>query len=393
MFLVLYSPQIRAESIHDAISSAWARDPATASAKIDRQAAHETAKALDAPFPSGPILNGQYLDDHFIGSNLGYTTYQGSISMPLWLPGQKTARVGEAEAGVAVADARIQVQRLLVAIHVLDLTGAAAALSREIANLREAGTLLGKTLAASRDALRAGELALADEEAIAAEKADIEGRIVERRQKLAVARAGLEMLTGSRRIPDLLAIDGRVLAQRRLDPMRDPRIALANALNRETRESFTLARHSYMPNPRVGLMVSRQGQYDSPWDTQVGVQFQVALPSRARNAPLLMKSVRAVAASRRNAELARRKVRVEYRRVRAQMASAIKILRYSGGAHDALEARASQLDAGWRAGEVSVIAYLRARRAELQARQRMTQANVIWRVSLIRMLLMSGQTL
>ncbi|MBB2166151.1 TolC family protein [Gluconacetobacter sp. 1b LMG 1731] len=384
----------RAESLHDAIIAARSRDPETHSADIDHQTSQKTARALDAWFPSGPVLSGQYLDDHFIGSKVGYTTYQGGISVPLWLPGQGKASVRNAEAGTAVADARIKVQRLLVSVRVLDLTSLATSLSLEIANLDEMVSLLDQTLTTSRRAVRAGEVSPADEEAVEAEKEDFEAQVAERRQSLDVARAELETATGSDEIPDLLSIDGRMLSVRkfRLDPDNDPRIALANSLTHEAQTAFDLTRHSYMPNPQIGIQVSRQEQYDSPWDTQVGVQFQVPLPSAARNTPKLMKDVSAIGAARRDAELARRKVAVEYRRIRAQMASAIVVTKHARASHDALRKRAVQLDAAWRAGETPIIEYIRARRGELEASQRLAQADVIWRASLVRILLMSGQT-
>ncbi|MBB2198793.1 TolC family protein [Gluconacetobacter sp. 1c LMG 22058] len=384
----------RAETIHDAIVAACSRDPETHSAAIDRQASQKTARALDAWFPSGPVLSGQYLDDHFIGSKVGYTTYQGGISVPLWLPGQGSASVKNAEAGTAVAEARIKVQKLLVSVRVLDLASLATSLSLEITNLNGTISLLDRTLTSSRQAVRMGEVSPADEEAVEAGKEDLEAQVAERRQSLDAVRAELETVTGSDEIPDLLSLDGHLLSthKARLDPDNDPRIALANSLTHEAQTTFDLTRHSYMPNPQIGVQVSRQEQYDSPWDTQVGVQFQVPLPSAARNTPRLMKDVSAIGAARRDAELARRKVSVEYRRTRSQMASAISILKHTRISHDALQKRASQLDEAWRVGETSIIEYLRARRAELEASQRMAQANVIWRASLVRILLMSGQT-
>lgn len=383
-----------AESLHDAILAARSRDPETRSAGIDREASRKTARALDAWFPSGPVLSGQYLDDHFIGSKVGYTTYQGGISVPLWLPGQGKASVRNAEASAAVADARIKVQRLLVSVRVLDLTSLATSLSLEIANLDEMVSLLDRTLTASRRAVREGEVSPADEEAVEAEREDLEAQVAERRQALVTTRAELETVTGSKEIPDLLSIDGRMLSacKFRLDPANDPRISLANSLTHEAQAAFDLTRRSYMPNPQIGIQVSRQEQFDSPWDTQVGVQFQVPLPSAARNTPKLMKDVSAIGAARRDAELARRKVTTEYRRTRAQMASAIVVTKHARASHDALRKRATQLDAAWRVGETSIIEYVRARRAELEANQRLAQADVIWRASLVRIVLMSGQT-
>ncbi|AQS89490.1 heavy metal resistance protein CzcC [Neoasaia chiangmaiensis] len=386
---------VHAESLHDAIQAAWTIDPVNRANHIDADAAHKTATDVDSWFPGGPILSGEYFDDHFIGSKVGYTTYQGGISVPLWLPGQGTATVRNALADEAVSRARVKVQRLLVAVHVLDLTSTAALLQREIGNLTSARDILDRFVLSSRQALQSGEIAATDHEAIIGEKEDLDSRIDEQKQRLESTRAELEGLTGSDDIPDLMSLDGRTLAASgaMLDPQNDPRIQMADAVARGARASFDVARHSYMPNPEVGVMLARQEQYGSPWDTQIGVQFQIPLPSKARNTPMVMKEVRAMGAADRDATLAQRKVRVEYRQTRAQLASALDILRHARATQTALDSRATHLQQAWQVGEAPVIEYIRARRAALDARQRAVQADVIWHAAMVRILLMAGQTL
>lgn len=382
-----------AETLRDAIEAAWAADPATEASRIDVHSAHKTANALDSWFPGGPVINGQYLDDHFIGSNVGYTTYQGSVSVPLWLPGQGTASVKKAMADEAAAKARIKMQRLLMAVRVLDTTSMASLLEREIDNLSGASRLLSQALSASSEALAAGEIGAADHEAVVGEKETIEAQIADRRQQLETARATLQTLTGSDQTPDLLGLDGHTLAAEggKLTLAHDPRIIYAEALRRHADSAVTLARHSYMPAPRVGLEVLKQGQYQSPWDTQVGAVINVPLPSRARNTPMVMKAVRAAGAANRDVTLARRKVHVEYRKLRAQLASSLEIVRHADTTQQALDDRAAQLQKAWRVGETPVIEYLRARRAALDARQRAARAQVMWRAAMVRLLLMTGK--
>ncbi|WP_159101782.1 hypothetical protein [Asaia platycodi] len=64
------TPPCLAESFHEAIQSAWDRDPANQSFAIDAKASARNARAARSWFPDGPIVAGQYLDDHFIGTNL-----------------------------------------------------------------------------------------------------------------------------------------------------------------------------------------------------------------------------------------------------------------------------------------------------------------------------------
>ena len=383
-----------AETLHDAIISAWARDPVGRAANVDAMAAHRTADASESWFPGGPVINGEYLDDHFIGSNVGYTTYQGSIGVPLWLPGQGTATVKNALADEAAARANGKVARLAMAVRLLDLTSAATLLTREAQNMRQTSAVLAQALQATSRALAQGEIPATDNEALLGEKEDLDGRIAETEQKIEATRAELETLTGQDTIPDLMNLDGHLLVGQglSLDPKNDPRIEMANATVQAAHASYNVAAHSFMPAPEVGIMVLKQGQYGSPWDTQVGVQFSTTLPSEARNTPMMMKETKAIGAAERDAELTRRKVTVEYRQTRAQLASALEILRHADRTQKALQDRAGQMDKAWRVGETSAIEYLRARQAALAAQQRATQADVIWHAAMVRMVLMAGRT-
>ncbi len=387
------APPCFAESFHEAIQSAWDRDPANQSFAIDAKASAKNARAAQSWFPDGPIVAGQYLDDHFIGSNLGYTTYQGSISVPLWLPGQGTATMRTALADEAVAKARIKVQHLLSAVRVLDLASSATLLKKKIGNLRATSALLERVVQSSHQGLRAGEIAAADFDAVIGEQGDVEAQIAQSEQALESARAELDALTGTDDIPDILALDGRILGTQTLtlDPSQDPRIEMAQAVTKSAKASYTLARHSYMPAPQVGVQVVKQGQFGSPWDTQVGVQFSMALPSEARNTPMIMKEVKAMGAAERDAVLAQRQVTTEYRRTRASLGSALSMMRHTNSARQALDARAQDLEHAWSVGETPVIEYLRARRAALDAGQRSAEADVIWHAAMIRMSLMAGR--
>ncbi|MFT9114438.1 MAG: TolC family protein [Acetobacter malorum] len=393
--LVIGIPTAQAESLRDAIMAAWAHDPDAKAAAVDSKASKKTANALDSLFPSGPVLNGQYLDDHFIGSKVGYTTYQGSVSLPLWLPGQGTASVKDALASVATADARLQVHRLLMAVRVLDVTSASTILKNEIFNLEKTRGILSQTLESSQRALTAGEISATDHEAVVAEYEDIESAISDKQQQLATFQSELQALTGSDVIPELNSLDGRIISLKihKLDPEKDPRVRLVDARLKKAQAAFDVAKHSYMPNPTIGVQISRQEQYQSPWDTQVGVVFQAALPSRARNTPMLMKTVSEIGAARRDAELARRKVRVEYARLRSQIASSLSVRKHAETSKTVLLKRADQLESAWRTGEVPLIEYIRARRGALEAEQRMAKAEVVWHAALVRLVLMMGETL
>ncbi len=357
----------------------------------DNTSARRRASAARSWFPGGPIVTGQYYDDHFIGSKVGYTTYQGSISVPLWLPGQGTATENAAKADEKVTNWQMQVQRLAMAVRVVDLAGQGAVLSARLNNLSAVSHVLEQTTQDVEHAWAAGEISGADHEAAVAEKADVDGTLADMGQQLEGVRAELETLTGRDTLPDLSSMDGRRDGYQ-LDVEQDPRIKLAEAQLKKAQASYSVARHSYMPNPQVGVMLSRQEQYASPWDTQIGVQFQVELPSEAVNTPMVMKEMQAVSRAEADKTLAHRKVMAEYRQLRAQLAAAAAQMRHARLGQEQSDLRASDLSRAWKAGELPLVEYLRARRTALDAANRQAQAEATMRTTIARIILMTGQT-
>ena len=381
-----------AETLHDAIQMAWSIDPSRKSIATDAMAAHKRASAARSWFPDGPTVSGLYMDDHFIGSKVGYTTYQGQVSVPLWLPGQGSATEEAALADQDVATYQSKVQHLVTAVRVLDLASEGAILSARIANLEKVSDVLGRTMNDVQRAFHAGEVSATDYEATVTEKEDVDGTLAATQQRLEDVRAELESVTGLDTLPDLTAIDGRLLARisTKLDPTHDPRVQLAEAVLVQAKSSYSVARHSYMPNPQIGVILSRQEQYQSPWDTQIGVEFQVPLPSEARNVPMVMKEVQAVGRAERDVTQAHRRIRSEYRQLRNQLDTATQILHHARELQEHSDRRAANLAEAWQVGEIPVIEYLRARRTALSAAERYAQADIVMHASIARMMLMSG---
>lgn len=391
LFLASGAPAY-AESLSEAIRSAWVMDPSRKSIATDAISAHKRAAAARSWFPDGPTVSGLYMDDHFIGSKVGYTTYQGQISVPLWLPGQGSATEEAALADEKVAAQQQRVQRLAVAVHVLDLASEGSVLSARISNQEIVSGVLGRTMTDVERALHAGEVSSTDYEATVTEKEDVDGTLAESRQRLENVKAELEALTGTDTLPDLSGIDGRGLGPvgSQLDPERDPRVQLADTVLKQAQASYSVARHSYMPNPQLGVILSRQEQYDSPWDTQIGVEFQVPLPSEARNVPMVMKEVQAVGRAERDVTQAHRQIRAEYRQLHNQLTTSTQILQHARQLRVHSDRRAADLAEAWQVGEIPVIEYLRARRTALTAAERYAQADIVMRATIARMILMSG---
>ncbi|CAI9121271.1 hypothetical protein [Brytella acorum] len=81
--------EAKAENITfaQAAEAAWSLDPGRTELNTNYHSASVRVEAARSWFAGAPTVVGQYFDDHAIGTNEGYTTYQGGVSVPLWLPG------------------------------------------------------------------------------------------------------------------------------------------------------------------------------------------------------------------------------------------------------------------------------------------------------------------
>ena len=135
--LIVFSSHVSAMTLHEAIEDAWKRDPVHISYEVNAEAQHQNALAARSWFPGGPQLFGQYWDDHFIVSKVGFTTYMGGVNFPLWLPGQRGATQRAAQESEKVALWQIKVQRLTLAVNIIDLTRAAEIAQDRVENLEK----------------------------------------------------------------------------------------------------------------------------------------------------------------------------------------------------------------------------------------------------------------
>ncbi|MDG6093524.1 TolC family protein [Acetobacter sp. AN02] len=378
-----------------AVARAWAIDPVRDELITNRHMAGERADAAKSWFAGGPTLNGTYLDDHFIGSKQGYTTYQGSVSVPLWLPGQATATEKVAEAEEAAAETRLRVEHMAVAVRVLDATGAILIARRNLEIASSTASDLQRLEDLTRQGVQSGELPSSDLQAAVSEHARAQSAVGEAREKIITTEEALRQLTGSDLVPDILSWDeaAGAVALRRLPEAiarRDPRVRNARQNVLTAREGMKLARRSYMPNPEVGIDVLRQAQWESPMDTQVGAHFSVALPSDVRNAPIMTAAANRLALAGREEIQTQRNVRNEVAQVRARVDAARITLENARSSERALSERAGITEKAWRLSEMPLIEALRARQAAWEGARALNEAEVSWHAALIRLIIASG---
>lgn len=380
-------------SFHDAVRLAWTIDPVRSELQVGHRAARARANAAGSWFAGGPTLTGEYMDDHAIGSNEGYTTYQGGVSVPLWLPGQGSATQQVAGAESESISEQLNVEHLALSIKVLDT---AAVLQIAQARLRVANDLYKAASRISQTAVhavRSGELALSDSQMAQAGVENARNEQALAREAVNNASAELEVLLGNSTGVDLEKSEG--LAHARFVDTRemednDPRVKAAHRRVEAAHANMKLARRSFMPNPEIGIDAIHEKQYGSPWDDRVGINFSVSLPSEVRNTPIMSEASNRLAAADSEEIQARRMVHLEMIRVRERLLAATAARQSARMAAENLDRRAAAQERAWQVGEVALGTTLQAQQDASTARLAQARAETEWRVATIRMLLAMG---
>ncbi|BCK77126.1 outer membrane efflux protein [Acetobacter aceti NRIC 0242] len=378
------------------VEAAWTIDPGRTEMNTNYRSASARAEAAGSWFAGGPTVSGQYFDDHAIGSNEGYTTYEGGVSVPLWLPGQGSATVKTARAEALTVRQRLHVQRMAVATRVLDTSAGVLVARRRLGIAQAQQEALEKIRLSVYRGVQSGEMALADEQAVSAELANASSEYSLATEQVETATSALRIVLGRSGVPDILAYDDPAVARARLTSVRilednDPRVKAAQQAVHTAEEGMRLARASFMPNPEVGISAIHEKQYGSPWDDRVGVTVSMPLPSDVRDVPMEAEARNKLAAATSQEQQARRSVRQELTQVFAHLTAAKDTFRNSVSSADNMNSRANEMARSWQAGETSLIELLRARAAAYSAQQMRNQAEIAWHVAIIRTLIAAGE--
>lgn len=234
---------------------AWAQDPLRSELGTNRHSAEARARAAGSWFAGGPSLNGSYFDDHAIGTNIGYTTYEGGISVPLWLPGQGSATRKLARADAEAAAERANAEHMALAVRLLDASATVLLAHRRVATTMALSSAAARLNAHIATAARTGELTQADQQMAEAALATAQTDAAMAQEEAQTATAGLVALLGSPVVPDIQAFSAMESAETRLVAHtvedNDPRVRAAHKETVAAQADMVLARRSFMPNPRL----------------------------------------------------------------------------------------------------------------------------------------------
>lgn len=349
-------------TLSQAFEAAWSRAIEAAESAGQARRADAALEAARAPWAAPPSVEiGQWRDRGDLARN---RETDAGLVIPLWLPGQRGARIGAATAEGDAARAAVEAARLRVAAEVreaqwdfhmrrADLV-AAQAQARAYADL-------------ARDVERrvaAGDLAHTDRLAASAEQLAAHANAAAAERKVAAALARWRALTGLEEVPPGEAGAGAPAAPSGVHPY----LRAAQGAARLAQARLDAARRSTRDPPELTLGARREAAASGGAESRgIGVSLRIPLATADRNQPLLAHAL----TEREVAQARERKVQLEVE-TEVQLATAALETARRGLADEErraalLRERHSLLDRSFRAGNTSLADLLRALAAASQA--------------------------
>lgn len=189
-------------SLAAALNAAWQRAVAARESEGQRRRADADRSAAGSLWAAPPALELSHRNDRW-QRNAGNRETEIGIAVPLWLPGQRAARVAAADAALSQAGAAERAARLRLAGELREAAWSLSALSAEVAQGDAQAAALAQVLADVERRVRAGDLARADALAAEAELLAAKAQQAEAHQRVQAARTRWKLLTGMTAMPDV----------------------------------------------------------------------------------------------------------------------------------------------------------------------------------------------
>lgn len=353
-------------SLAVALDAAWQRAVAARETEGQRRRADADRSAAGSMWAAPPALELSHRNDRW-QRNAGNRETEIGIAVPLWLPGQRAARVAAADAALSQAGAAERAARLRLAGELREAAWSLSVLSAEAAQGDAQAAALAQVLADVERRVHAGDLARADALAAEAELLAAQAQQAEAHQRVQAARTRWKLLTGMTAMPDVgspgAATDPAVAPH-----AAHPELEHARQTTEQARKHLALVRQSRRDAPELTLGV-RQDVPGRAEPTQNSLVVGLRLPfgTDHRNRPL-------EAAALSDLDIAQTTEQRLSERLEAEQAAAREAVRSAQVQADAetaraklLRERATLIDKSFRAGETPLPDLLRALGAAAQA--------------------------
>lgn len=360
---------ISAVTLRTALDAAWQRAVAARESEGQRLRIEADRTAAASLWAAPPSFEVSYRDDR-LQSNIGKREAELGVVVPLWLPGQQTARVATADAADAQANAAEQAARWRLAGELIDAAWQIATLQAELAQADQQAALFQQLSMDTERRVRAGDLARVDALSAQAEHLAATSVQSEARQRLQSARARWTLLTGLTAAPDLTVVPGAGSVQQAAPDAVEshPELQLARQSSALARQRLDLLRVSRRDAPElsVGLRREMPGRAEASQGSLM-LGLRVPFATRERNRPLEAAALAELDVAVTHEQRLRERLESERQSSGQALQAAVAQLLAETTRARLLRERASLFDQSFKAGETPLPDLLRALVAAAQA--------------------------
>lgn len=356
-------------TLAEAVESAWQR--ATPAAEVAGQARRAEAQrtAASALWAAPPALELGMSRDQQRAAGTTRQTEVG-LAIPLWLPGQRSARLRQGAAEVEAAAANAAAARLKVAGLVREAAADVALQRAELAAAQAQGRELDAVAKDVERRVTAGELARADALQAQAERLAAATTLAQAGQALRAAQLRWQALTGWTAVPELPAAPADEVA-----PVEPHPALRAAALNTEAaRQRLQVAQASRLDAPELVLQARHEAAPGEPATRGVGLALRIPFGTADRNAPLMASALSEVALAEATERELHQQIDAEIATARQTRETARRQLADETARAGLLRERAQLIEKSFNAGETALVERLRALAAAAQAEAAVTRA-------------------
>ncbi len=365
------APSGQEATLHAMVVSALQRSPMarTLEARLDES---QAARDLSAAWLAGaPMLGLSQRGDRWTDRR-GRRESELSLSAPVWLPAQKSARMALADAGAAELAAQLALARLDVAGQVRRLLWEAAAACEAQVEKEDHLRHLEELASEVQRRVDGGDLARSDSLLARQEVLAARNEATAARLRAAEAQMRFRLATGmaAPAVPVLEAIADDAMPV----PLRQQ---AAQATAQRARAAVAAARAQPDANPTVALSLRQERDGNlAPQDRSIGLTLQIPLTEPVRNRPAVTAAATQLASASAELAQAQDEAAATLALAREQVAHARQSLADARQRADAMEEHTRLIEKAFHAGERGLAELLRSRALRHEAHVALRQQRV-----------------
>lgn len=273
---------LQAQTLAQALDRAWSRAP-QASAFAAREAeAQARAEVASGMLPLPPSVSLSTLTDKF-GGDQGRQEWELELALPLWLPGQRSARAAEAQSIAAEVTARSRALRLQLAGELRDAWWALAAARAAVSFAERRETTAAALEFAVQRRVKAGDLARVDGNLAQGERLAAQADQLEASGALRTAEQVWRHLTGAAPPVTLAPEPPAPAPTSNATPDDHPALAAALAATRVAQAKLVVADATRRDAPELALRYYRErATYNDGQANAIGIKLTIPFSSGPR---------------------------------------------------------------------------------------------------------------